>query len=130
MLLIFLLRRTQMLFLINDDKIDLLFNKVPNNEYTYLCIKTWKVLKGTIVCCEWFCRRKCYNIYAIFHTRGVFFPTSYFSSERVRSRVKIVSYIPSLFYQKPVKIVSSDKRESHTGYTILLCLVIAIHYLL
>ena len=59
------------------------------------------------------------TIFAIFHIRGVFFPTSYFSTEKDPGVVKIVSHIlKSLFYQKLVKIVSLDKRQtlSHIGY--------------
>ena len=60
-----------------------------------------------------------------FKNKGVFFPTSHFSSERVPGIVKIVSPIlKSLFYQKLVKTVRSDKRQSHTEYTFSSCLVI------
>ena len=80
--------------------------------------------KGTICCCVRFCRKNV-TIFAIFHIRGVFFSTSYLSSERDPGLVKIVSHIlKSLFYQKLVKIVSLDKRQSHAGYTFSSCLVI------
>ena len=83
-----------------------------------------QVYKGTTFCCLKFCRRKCYNI-CYFHIKGVFFPTSYFQSERDPDVEKIVSHIlRSLFYHKLVKIVSSDKRQSHIGYTFSSCLVI------
>ena len=128
MLLIFLLRLTQMIFLMIWCQDWLNFYQ---NQYTHLCIKTWKlmrrmqVIKGTIFCWVRYRRRKCYNIYVIFQTRGFFFPTSYFSPERVPGVVKIVSHIlKSLFYQKLVKIVSLDKRQSHAGYTFSSCLVI------
>ena len=66
--------------------------------------------KGTIVCCVRFCRRKCFS-FVIFHIRGGFVPTSYFFILRDPGVLKIVSHIlKSLFYQKLVKIGSSDKR--------------------
>ena len=76
--------------------------------------------EGNIFCCVRFSRRKCF-----FHIRGFFFPTSYFPSERDLGAVKIVSHIlKSLLYEYLVKILSSDKRQSHTGYTFSLCMVI------
>ena len=80
--------------------------------------------KETIFCRVRFCTRNA-TIFPIFHIRGVFFPTSYFSSERDPGAVKNVSHIlKSLFYQKLVKIVCLDKIQSHTRYTFSLCLVI------
>ena len=80
-----------------------------------------QVFKGIIFCCVRFCGRKCCcTIFAVSHTRGV----AFFIWKRSR-RSKIVSNIlKSLFYQKLVKIVSSDKRQSHTGFTFSSCLVI------
>ena len=55
------------------------------------------------------------TIFAIFHIIYVFFSTSYFSSEKDPTIVKIVSHIlQSLNYKrKIVKILRSDNRQNH-----------------
>ena len=69
-----------------------------------------QVLKGLYFAAEGFVE-KIATLFAIFHIRGVFFPILYFTSERDPGVVKIVSFIlKSLFYQRLIKIVSSDKR--------------------
>ena len=52
------------------------------------------------------------TIFAIFHIRGVFFLTSYLSSERDPGILKII-ILRGLFYQKLVKIVSLEKRQRY-----------------
>ena len=75
------------------------------------------VFKGTLYSCVWFCRKKTATVCAIFHTKYVFLSASYFSSEEDPGIVKIVSHIQEgLNYQILVKVVSSDKRQSHIGY--------------
>ena len=58
-------------------------------------------------------------ISAIFHIRYVLFSTSYFSSEKDRGVLKLLSHIlKSLFhfvFKKTVKIVSSDKDKVILG---------------
>ena len=120
----FLLRIIQMLFVM----IDFNFNKTSlNNQFTHLYIKTWKVLyrmqfvEGNIFCCVRVYRRKCTS-FAIF-TSDVFFlfSTSYFSSERDPGIVKILSHIlKSIFHQKLVKVVSSDKRQLYLVYIFIM----------
>ena len=66
------------------------------------------------------------TIFAIFHNRCSFYSTSYFFlSEKDPNALNIVSDKPrSLFNYTLVKMLSSDKRQSHTWFTFLLCLVI------
>ena len=72
-------------------------------------------LKGTF-CCVRSSRKKFYNI-CNYSYKMFSYSMSYFSSERDLGKVKIVSYIlKSLFFFFNVKIVSPDKRQSHTLY--------------
>ena len=132
MLLIFLLRHCQKLFLIiwGQDWFLTLTIHIFDNQLTHFNIKTWKVLcwmqvfKGTIFCCVRSCRRKCYN--NCYFSYQMFLLIEYFSSGRDPRVVKIVSNIlRSLFHKKNlVKITSSDKRQRQTWCTFSICLVI------
>ena len=133
MLLIFLLRHCQKLFLIIwcQDWFLTLTIHIFDNQLTHFKIKTWKVLcwmqdfKGTIFCCVRSCIRKCYN--NCYFSYQMFLLIEYFWSGRDPRVVKIVSHIlRSLFHKKKnlVKITSSDKRQRQTWYTFSICLVI------
>ena len=115
MLLIILLRRIQILFLWQNNS--LIFNiHIFVLKLEKLCIEC---LKGTIFWCVRFWRRKYYNIRNFPH-QMCFFPDGMFFIWKL----KVVSNILwSLFYQNFVKIVCTDKRQSHTGYTYLSCVV-------
>ena len=61
-----------------------------------------------------------------FHIRCFLFSTSYLSSERDPGIVKFLSHIlKSIFHQKLVKVVSSDKRHLYIWYTFSSCLMIS-----
>ena len=107
MLLIFLLRHCQILFLIIwcQDWFLTLTKQIFDNQLTHFNIKTWKVLcwmqvfKGTIFCCVRSCRRKCYN--NCYFPYQMFLLIEYFSSGRDPRVVKTVfHFLRSLFHKK------------------------------
>lgn len=122
MLLIYLLRRSQMSFYLNITR------KVPDKQYTYHCIKTWKamyimqVFKGTTFCYimlhkVWL--KKMLKYLLFLHQRCFLSDVIYFTWKRSECSINCITYSEkSLFYQTHV---SSDKRQSHTGYAFSSC---------
>ena len=99
-----------------------LTKQVPDNQFIHFYMKSWKVLYRLQVFketsfCGWGFVEETATTFAIFDIRCVFFSTPYFSSEKDQGKVKIVSdMLKSLYYQKLVKIVSSDNSRL-TWYT-------------